>query len=403
MKNGKSLCFGILALSTRLAAGEPVIEIPQYHVGEIGFEGSYYSEIDNPVSEIEIRTTWVHESGYPTFELFGYFDGNGNGNAAGNKFKVRFCPTQPGTWKLVRTRSNDPLLERQKEGLTVRSAPSSHPGFWIADATSADGRWYRRSDGSHPYIVGNTFYTFLSGYGSEGVISNDPVEDIANASHYFNKIRFGITGDLFPDPDAKPFLDQAGKPTDNGDFSHRPNPKWFQTKVDAAVRAAFERDAIADIILNGPDSENGRSNLRAAANSGDCSPFLKYIAARYGSFPNAWICLSNEYEIRSPNYTDQEISLLGEKMKDYLPYPTHLSVHGFQRDWRPGVNTTPRWNDHAILQNKLKSLPSAAEFAMRNYWIAGPGLPVINDELAYQGNGDGWSKEDVVEIGRAHV
>jgi hypothetical protein len=49
------------------------------------------------------------------------------------------------------------------------------------------------------------------------------------------------------------------------------------------------------------------------------------------------------------------------------------------------------------LQNKLKTLYAAADFAVKNYWIGGGSMPLINDELAYEGEGDGWSEADVIE------
>jgi hypothetical protein len=41
----------------------------------------------------------------------------------------------------------------------------------------------------------------------------------------------------------------------------------------------------------------------------------------------------------------------------------------------------------------MKDLHSAADFIDKNYWIGGR-KPVVNDELAYEGAGDGWSEED---------
>ena len=72
------------------------------------------------------------------------------GGTRGSVFKVRFSPTKPGTWTLAKTTSNRSELDGRKEGLVVTCAPSSHPGFWVVDTEQTGGRWYGRTDGSHP-------------------------------------------------------------------------------------------------------------------------------------------------------------------------------------------------------------------------------------------------------------
>lgn len=370
-------------------------EVSQYDVYEVEFSGKQYDLKDNPVRDIELLTTWRHRG--QLLHIYGYYDGDGKGGPAGNSFKVRFCPTVPGKWQLEEVVSNDPLLDGQQEGLAIQCTASSHPGFWIPDEKSSGKRWYRRSNGSHPFIIGNTFYSFVSEYGPKGPTGGNIRDDIHKAGAFFNKIRFAITGDIYPNPDQKPFLDQEGNQTDEGNFSHRPNPGWFRERVDLAVRTCFQEDIIADIIINGPDSKQARSILIPAENGGDNRPILRYLAARYGSYPNVWFCLSNEYNIREPRFTESQIVTDGYRFREFLPYPTPLSVHANQQDWDPRLNREKSWNDHVILQNKIKTLYAAADFAAKNYWIAGGLKPVINDELAYEGEGDGWLEEDVIE------
>jgi hypothetical protein len=233
---------------------------------------------------------------------------------------------------LVDTESNNARLDGQHEGMKIQCTSSNHKGFWEVDHEQTGSRWYKRSDGSHPYILGNTLYSFLSEYYKGKPTGGSIRRDVEENAKYFNKIRFGITGDLFPNPDHKPFLDNQGKPTDDGNFSHRPNPTWFQQRVDLAVKLTFDKDIIADIILNGPDSPDARTALLAAENGGDNTPFLRYMAARYGSYPNVWMCLSNEYDIRKPVYDEEEICTFGYRIKEFLPYGTPLSVHANQRD-----------------------------------------------------------------------
>jgi len=398
----KKIYFPAVALSVAfMIAGASFASLPQkvqlYDVHEITLSGPTYGSQDNPTVDVDLVTEWQHESGRPAYKIYGFWDGDGKGQPEGPVFKVRFCPTMLGRWTLVKTISNKQELNGQKEGYSIVCTPSSHKGFWEVDPDAANGRWYKRSDGSCQYIVGNTMYSFLSEYRDSGPTGGNIAADIIGNSQYFKKVRFSITADRYPHPTQKPFLDDSGRPIDDGNFSHRPNPAWFYHRVDLAVRKAYDNDLIADLILNGPDTKDSRSVLLASENAGDCTFILKYIAARYGSYPNVWICLSNEFDIKDPKYTANDIAKFGSKLRQFLPYPTPVSVHASSRDWHRELNTDPPWNDHITLQKKIKKLHIAADFVARNYRIGGANKPVIDDELAYEGKGDGWSEADVIE------
>ncbi len=229
------------------------------------------------------------------------------------------------------------------------------------------------------------------------------------------KLRFGLQSGLYPHPVERPWLDDEGKPTDDGDNSHRPSPAWFHSRVDLAVRTAFDNDLIADLILADPDSLESRTTLNAKNNAGDATPYLHYIAARYGSYPNVWLCLCNEYDIKLPKYTQAEIAKFGVTIRNYLAYPTPLSVHdGSSLGWSEQFDDLPRWADHQIVQKKLTSLGPAADVNAR-VWQGTNGdpkrkltpsetaalnprnQPTINDELSYQGAGDMHSELDTIE------
>ncbi|HPE74645.1 MAG TPA: DUF5060 domain-containing protein [Draconibacterium sp.] len=390
MKN-IGLSILVIFLSLSLSAQQ---KVSIFNVFELSFKGKEYSAMDSPTRDVNLNTTWVHESGSPVINLNGFYDGDGEGGAAGNVFKVRFCPVKTGKWRLTHISSNDEKLNGQNEGFELLAEDSGYPGFWEVDDKSPGSRWYKRSNAKHQYLVGNTLYTFLSEYFKGEPTGGNIKSDVLENSNYFKKIRFCLTGDTYPNPTEKPFLDEEGNPSDNGDYSHRPNPKWFLERVDLAVQTGFTKDLVCDLIINGPDTEFGRSMLRAAKNNVDYKPWLKYIAARYGSYPNVWICLSNEFDIKKPRFKEEDIMEIGNVMKKFLAYPTPLSVHGNSGDWNDRLNGD--WNDHIIIQNKLKDLVRAAQYNQLNYYIGGK-KPIINDELAYEGEGDGWIENDVIE------
>ncbi len=397
---GVFLCLNALLGLTALAASAPApreaARGPVYAVAEVAFRGPAMAPADSPARDVEFWVRFRHASGAPEYKVHGFWDGGGD-------FKVRFTPTKPGRWTLVEVHANRKELAGQRQGDYVTALPSKLAGFWIVDPASAGRRWYMRSDGSHPYILGNTHYSFLSGYrdGNQPT-GNDIAQDIAANAACFKKLRFTLHCDRYPHPAEKPFLDAEGRPNDNGDFSHRPNPKWFRERADAAVRAAFQHDLIADLILAGPDTEEARATLRAAQNGGDPTPWLRYVAARYGSFPNVWICLSNEYDIRVPTFPPAQVARFGQIIRQFLPYPTPLSVHPAGKIlWNPAFDELPEWADHHIIQRKIREVPVAADVmasVWRNAEGKGPRLrPTINDELSYQGEGDRHNEGDTIE------
>jgi len=392
----------ILLVCPSLHAAE-IAKAAQYSVVELTFEGPVQDPKDVPARDIDFWARFRHENGSLEYKIYGFWDGDGKGGITGGVFKIRFCPTKPGRWDLVEVYSNNPRLNGQKQGLYVTAAASGHPGFWIVDPDSPGRRWYMRSDGSHQYISGNTHYTFLSGYQFGGKPSgNNIAEDISGNAKYFKKLRFSLYGGRYVNSDEKPFFDNDGHISDSGDNSLRPNPRWFNQCADLAVQTAWEHDLIADLILCGPDTKESRSVLRAGNNDGDPTPYLKYIAARYGSYPNVWICLCNEFNIKEPNYTEEQIARFGQILRQYLPYPTPLSVHTVPRTmWPAKFDELGPWNDHQIIQKKIRNLPDAAdaiEYTWRNPDGNGPrNKPTINDELSYEGKGDGHTEHNTIE------
>ncbi len=404
--NGKMWVLAVLLPLILVCSKVRAVEIAKaavYSVAELTFDGPAQSQTDVPARDIDFWARFRHESGSPEYKIHGFWDSDGKGGTTGSVFKIRFCPTKPGRWDMVEVYSNKPELNGQKQGQYVTAVSSDHPGFWIVDPDSPGRRWYMRSDGSHQYIFGNTHYTFLSGYQPGGKPSgNDIAADIAGNSKYFKKLRFTSYGDRYPNPDEKPFLDNNGHLSDSGDDSHRPNPCWFGQRADLAVRTAWEHDLIADLILCGPDTKESRSVLRAGNNGGDPTPYLKYIAARYGSYPNVWICLCNEFNIKEPKYTEEQIARFGQIIRQYLPYPTPLSVHTVPSTlWPAKFDELVAWNDHQIIQKKIRNLPDAADaiqYTWRNPSGKGPrNKPTINDELSYEGKGDRHTEHDTIE------
>ncbi|RMF86469.1 MAG: DUF5060 domain-containing protein [Planctomycetota bacterium] len=374
------------AAVAQTAFGETSVvqETPQFHVIELACTGPMCGPMDAPARDVELSAVFRHAISGREIRVWGFWDGDGRGGETGNVFKVRFCPDEPGLWRVVETASNCPELRGSLVGTEIRCRPSDHPGFWVAE-----GGWYRRSNGSLMYIVGNTHYTFLSRRTSSGALKVTITDDIRRNAEYFKKLRFSLVGGRYVRPDIKPFFDPDGRPSDDGRYSFRPNPRWFHDRADAAVRAGFDSDLICDLILCGPDTVEARSTLE-----GDPEPWLRYVAARYGSYPNVWFCLCNEWDIKTPHYKAEDVRRFGAILRRYLPYGNPVSIHGAPGPWKKEIEGD--WNDHRIIQWKLKTIARAADAAAESR-LRPPEKPLVNDENAYEGDGDRFTEADVVE------
>ncbi len=364
------LIFSILLTSCSLLF--PPEKVKKYHIYELTFTSSQnYDRNPDGAMDLELKGIW--SNGSIRYTVYGFWDG-------GNKFKMRFCPTETGIWTLSDVSSG---FFSQHDNHKINCIPSSHHGFWIPKDI-----WFRRSDGTAQYFIGNTHYEFLKRRNSSQIEA-----DFNNQKDYFKKIRMSvIAGNSIKDSETnqkwldglKPFLTANGEQScaeDHNDHylidASRPNPEWFQKRADVAVKAAFNNDQITDLILGGPD------NMRCAIVE---KKYLKYIAARYGAYPNVWICLGNEMnevpcgtkEKGSGPYDDY-----AKTFRNYSPYPNPITVHianQVNNDvWQQGTG----WMTHAIGWATAVDPFYAAEIINQSR-LNGGGVPAINDEIGYE-------------------
>ena len=120
-----------MVLATRYTVAQSTV--PLYEVHEVVLVGPAFGPTDTPARDVELVTQWRHESGRPVYTIPGFWDGDGQGSAAGNVFKVRFCPTQEGKWTLVGVTSNRSELNGRNIGHTVPCTASARAGLWLVD------------------------------------------------------------------------------------------------------------------------------------------------------------------------------------------------------------------------------------------------------------------------------
>ncbi len=331
-------------LCTVVAGAAP--QVPRFEVHELDFDGPHCTPSDRPAADIELSTEWRPESGHPRYTIHGFWDGDGEGGTSGDVFTVRFCPTREGTWTLVNTHSNDSRLNNQHEGAEVFCTPSDHHGFW-----EPEGLWFRRSDSTYQYMLGNVHYCLVS--------VDSRLEDIRANKDYYKKLRFMIQGfGLCDGPD--PFFASSGNGSSSGSDASRPNPAYF-ARIDEMIREGLRHDLIIDMYT---DPQN---------HAIDRPGYLRYLAARFGSFPNVWLQVSIEW---NEKYSAGETADLGTKLRSYLPYPTPLTTIG-THNWNGGLNA-PCWT-HVNIQGKVFGLRESA-LAIIDNRERGGGIICNNDD-----------------------
>ncbi|RMD76391.1 MAG: DUF5060 domain-containing protein, partial [Lentisphaerae bacterium] len=361
---GRCLILCAMAFMAFLQAAE-IAQTTRYGVVELSFSGPWQTPSDNPNLDVDFWVRFRHESGSPVYKIHGFWDGDGKGGTSGNVFKVRFCPTKTGKWYLDEVYSNRSELKGEKQGDYIQVGASSHPGFWEVDGNSAGGRWFKRSNGDHPYIVGNTHYNFLFRPNGHQATPSTIRSDIQMNAKYFRKLRFFVRGPRPEnvDPNLKPFFDSSGKQTNKE--NDRTNPKFFRERVDAAVDEGYKQDLICDLILGG----DGDQVI-------DKTGFIKYMAARYGSYPNVWFCVGQEWNEQAS--ASHEVTMAA-KLRSYLAYRVPMSTHG-TRGWTSSLNSSD-WT-HSIRQGKIGDLSDAADALIKDYNNNGH-KPTVNDENGY--------------------
>ena len=101
MSKLKKICFLVITLLLTIIPSDTSFagaygKVPLYDVHEITLLGPEYGRGDSPTRQVDLVTKWRHESGQPSYQIYGFWDSNGKGGQSGNVFKVRFCPTKLG-------------------------------------------------------------------------------------------------------------------------------------------------------------------------------------------------------------------------------------------------------------------------------------------------------------------
>ena len=90
----------LLAASSSVLAGEVSGDLIKWHPVSVSFNGPNANESDNspnPFLDYRLNVTFSGPGGQ-SYQVPGFFDGNGSGGGNGNVWRVRFSPDQAGEW-----------------------------------------------------------------------------------------------------------------------------------------------------------------------------------------------------------------------------------------------------------------------------------------------------------------
>jgi hypothetical protein len=270
----------------------------------------------NPYTDLEVKAIITPPAGTTfTKELRGYFAGP---NA--NNYKLRFTPTATGTWsyKVYSPTNSLAYPANNTVTITVGAAPAGKRGFLRRDASFlARPIW---DDGTHPFIFGQTYYQLVTNAVATGANGGWKTA-LANSINIYkmNKVRTlvypwwktyagSFNGGQFYD--TQPF---SGVRSPCTIVSQAPGataaevcPDYNQvstshyTALDLVVDQLFVNGQVAELILfkdpagyPSPIDDNYRT---FGINTAQDQLFVKYVLARYGSYPNVIISFANEWE-----------------------------------------------------------------------------------------------------------
>lgn len=317
------------------------------------FEVAYEANVKGNPFDVVLTATFTN--GGESTTVTGFYDGDG-------RYFVRFMPDKEGRWTFI-TRSKVGALNGKKGSFTCITPSEGNHG-----PVSAAGPDFKYADGTWYYPVGTTSYSWM--HAPEGY----PERTLKSLEESgFNKIRcLFFPQNISYDYDGPyPFEKKA-----DGSWNfERFNPEYFR-EVETYTDKLRDLGIECDLILFHPydggkwgfDRMPLEVNLR----------YLRYIAARMGSFRNVWWSLANEWDgLRRIPAEDWE--KFGECVAESDPYDHLLSVHGYTATYYPYWKP---WVTHCSIQDQAPVEGPGRAGTVRNIYKK----PVVFDEICYEGN-----------------
>lgn len=328
-------------------------------------ELSFTHETSGNPFEVMLEATFTQ--GNKNLTVSGFYDG-------GNTYRIRFMPTEEGTWSYT-TRSSVRALNRQKGTIEATGTTGTNRGMVTTDG--ALGFSYTEGERFHPF--GTTNYALAL---FRPAIQEQTLRSLASSG--FNKTRLCVLPKDYPTehdaPTVFPFemisksVDEAGKVVYEWDFT-RPNVSFFQN-LDRRILQLQELGIEADLILFHP-YDKGVWGFDRMGEEFD-RKYLEYLVSRVAAYRNVWWSLANEWDlVRTKKCEDW--ATLTRIVVAADPYRHLCSIHGGSAVYYD--YHLPEYT-HVSFQDEGPLFTMTAAGTMRQIFRK----PVIADEIGYEGN-----------------
>jgi hypothetical protein len=336
-----------------------------------------YRDLDGTPGGISVVATFTSPTAR-TSVIDGFAD-----RADGTLFKVRFCPSEVGTYQYSLTYTDDGGTLSATG--TFSSTASNDPGFLIIDPEFPYSFKFSHS-GEHFFHLGATAYALLG----QSISTIKSSIDLA-ARYKFNKIRFQMavdSGALYGTPtsrwqsffqypfqsvqwyDVNPFLGAGVTDYANTDYD-RYNVETYK-KAEETIAYMKSKGIIAHVIFliekDGLPDRLGESSPREYN-------YYRYTVARLAAYSNIVWDLGNEHnEYRTvPDWAND----MGSRVRNWDPYDHLISVHAYE-DFFYYDQLWAGWGTH---QNSQRTGAEIADHIRSNRIH---NKPVVNEEYGYE-------------------
>ncbi|MBD3376443.1 DUF4038 domain-containing protein [candidate division KSB1 bacterium] len=286
-----ALCIGFgytIGIVQTVSAADEMPTVGQYQVYELSLTSGQYR---NPYVDVSLVATFTGPD-MQSYQIEGFWNG-------GTEFKVRFAPTQTGTWtyNLV---SNDTLMNGRQGAFEC--VASAHPGFLHTQNFAM-----RYANGDPFFRMGDTCWRMFRSKNAAFETHFKPYID-ARSQQGFNTIWATIhtVGD--------PSINEGGSLWYQDTDLNRLQPGYFDW-VDARIDYMLNNHIVPGLIF-------AWSTAADDFTSSQYERYLRYVIARYAAYQVIWGVTVSYQSTLTPSDWDQYAQIV----KQYDPYDHPLTI-----------------------------------------------------------------------------
>lgn len=374
---GPSLSIGFVIISDSFSTPPPSLpptvvgNLKKWQTVTINFTGPAANESDispNPFLDYKLQVTFTNLAAGKTYNVPGFFDGDGTGGAFGNIWRVRFAADEEGQWSYTvsfRKGPNiavdlnplagmpDSILDGVRDSFIITPPDSLAQGFLKRGRLQYSNGFYLKFQDSSYWIKGGTnspenflALPFASHVGDwqygDPDWNNGEGKGIIGALNYLgasnvNSIYFlpmNIGGDA---QDTWPFIGPIVKSgsTSNDDIHYNINKLTIWEKI---FDHAQKKGLMLHFVLNEAEPPN-KQELDNATLGIERKLFYRELVARFGHHNALQWNLCEEYNYKLP-LAPSLVKTWAQYLQDIDPYNHPITVHNFGdpiNAWTPFV------------------------------------------------------------------